>query len=92
VTVASFSDGGKYLAVEDAVDTRRMLAEGADIIDIGGESDAARRDACARRETEAARVLPVVERVPRCPRRRLDRHLQGGGSRARRLPARGHHQ
>ena len=39
VTPDSFSDGGLYLNIEKAVEhARRMAAEGADIIDIGGES------------------------------------------------------
>ena len=38
-TPDSFSDGGAYLATNDAVaHGRTMIAEGADIIDIGGES------------------------------------------------------
>jgi dihydropteroate synthase len=60
VTPDSFSDGGRYVdhaaAVAHGV---RMRAEGADIIDIGGESTrpgAQRVDAA----TEAARVLPVL--------------------------------
>jgi dihydropteroate synthase len=39
VTPDSFSDGGKFLAAEDALtQARRLVAEGADIIDIGAES------------------------------------------------------
>jgi dihydropteroate synthase len=39
VTPDSFSDGGKYLAPERALaQARRLVAEGADIIDIGAES------------------------------------------------------
>jgi len=39
VTPNSFADGGKYLAKEDAIaQGRRLIAEGADIIDVGGES------------------------------------------------------
>ena len=39
VTPDSFSDGGKYLTKEKAVDhALRMVREGADIIDVGGES------------------------------------------------------
>ncbi|KAA1418038.1 dihydropteroate synthase [Mumia zhuanghuii] len=60
VTPDSFSDGGRWLNAEDAV--RRglsLVASGADIIDVGGESTrpgAQRVDA----ETELARVEPVV--------------------------------
>jgi len=63
VTDDSFSDGGRYLdptrAVEHAL---ALVADGADIIDIGGESTrpgAVRIDAAA----EIARILPVVKEV-----------------------------
>ncbi len=63
VTLDSFWDGGKYAALSDAVEhARRMLGEGADIIDIGGEST--RPGALpVPEEIERARVLPVVEAV-----------------------------
>lgn len=39
VTPDSFSDGGKFLAAQDGVEhARRLIAQGADILDIGGES------------------------------------------------------
>ncbi|GAI13903.1 unnamed protein product, partial [marine sediment metagenome] len=39
VTPDSFSDGGRYFSVDDAVDHAiTMVKDGADIIDIGGES------------------------------------------------------
>lgn len=39
VTPDSFSDGGEYLRFEAAIaHGRRLLAEGADVIDVGGES------------------------------------------------------
>jgi dihydropteroate synthase len=60
VTPDSFSDGGRYADLDDAVaHALRMRAEGADLVDIGGESTrpgADRIDAA----TETARVLPVV--------------------------------
>ncbi|MFC4081319.1 dihydropteroate synthase [Amycolatopsis samaneae] len=60
VTPDSFSDGGRYLDVGQALDhAREMWARGADLIDVGGESTrpgASRVDA----ETELARVLPVI--------------------------------
>ncbi|WP_377104125.1 dihydropteroate synthase [Propionicimonas sp. T2.31MG-18] len=63
VTPDSFSDGGEFLAVEAAVAHGLALhAEGADIVDVGGESTrpgAQRADV----ETELARVVPVVERL-----------------------------
>jgi len=63
VTADSFSDGGKYLDADQAVErAMQMLAEGADIIDIGGEST---RPGFVPVETEAEirRVLPVIERL-----------------------------
>lgn len=61
VTPDSFSDGGRFVAVERAVaHGRRLAAEGADIVDVGGESTrpgAAPVDAAEERR----RVLPVIE-------------------------------
>jgi dihydropteroate synthase len=66
VTPDSFSDGGRYAGVEAAVArAAQMVAEGAAIIDVGGEStrpgslgvDAA---------TERERVVPVIERIAAC--------------------------
>ncbi|RZS83661.1 dihydropteroate synthase [Phyllobacterium myrsinacearum] len=61
VTPDSFSDGGVHLAPDKAIEgARAMIAEGAHIIDVGGESTrpgAIRVDA----RTEQARVLPVIE-------------------------------
>ena len=50
VTPDSFSDGGHYLNIDSAVEcARRMAEEGADIIDIGGESSRLRGRACSIR-------------------------------------------
>lgn len=61
VTPDSFYDGGRYFGCERAIARAlEMVAEGADIVDVGGESTrpgAAPVDA----EEELARVLPVVE-------------------------------
>lgn len=60
VTEDSFSDGGKWLAVDDALaHARELVAEGADIIDVGGEST---RPGATRvpADLEAARVVPVL--------------------------------
>jgi dihydropteroate synthase len=60
VTPDSFSDGGRFDAVPAALgQARRMLAEGADIIDIGGEST---RPGAAEVSAadELARVLPAI--------------------------------
>jgi dihydropteroate synthase len=63
VTPDSFSDGGEFVDVEKAVNqAKKMVAEGADIIDVGGESTrpgSMEVDA----EEELARVLPVVKRL-----------------------------
>ncbi|MBX6377184.1 MAG: dihydropteroate synthase [Clostridia bacterium] len=60
VTPDSFSDGGCYLEVDAAVArARAMVAEGADIIDVGGEST--RPGAVpVPAEEEARRILPVI--------------------------------
>jgi len=61
VTPDSFSDGGRFRAVEDAVSrTAEMLSEGASIIDIGGESTRPGAEPVSAAE-ERDRVLPVVE-------------------------------
>ena len=63
VTPDSFSDGGAYASVEDAVEAaRRMLAEGAAIVDVGGESTRPGADPVGVDE-ELGRVLPVLERL-----------------------------
>ena len=60
-TPDSFSDGGQFLAVEDAVSrAAEMLSEGASIIDIGGESTRPGADPVSA-DVETDRVLPVVE-------------------------------
>ena len=63
VTPDSFSDGGKYFDVSAAVDrAREMVAEGAEIVDIGGESS--RPFAMPVDEAEELRrVMPVIERL-----------------------------
>ncbi len=63
VTPDSFSDGGKYLSVEKAVErAREMVKEGADIIDIGGESSRPFSEPVSEEE-EMKRVLPVIEEL-----------------------------
>ncbi len=63
VTPDSFSDGGNYIEVEKAVErAKRMVAEGADIIDIGGESTRpGAKEVTA--EEEIKRVLPIVKKL-----------------------------
>jgi dihydropteroate synthase len=61
VTADSFSDGGKYLDVARAIEHGRKLRdEGADLVDVGGEST---RPGAAEVDeaTELARVIPVVQ-------------------------------
>ncbi len=61
VTPDSFSDGGRYTSVDDAVaHALEMRAEGADLIDVGGEST---RPGARRVEPgeETHRVLPVIK-------------------------------
>jgi dihydropteroate synthase len=61
VTPDSFSDGGKFLARDAAVaQAERLVQEGADVIDIGGESTRPYADPVPV-EVELERVLPVIE-------------------------------
>jgi dihydropteroate synthase len=61
VTPDSFSDGGRFLDPERAIEHgRELIAEGADVLDVGGEST--RPGAAAVPEDEElARVVPVIE-------------------------------
>jgi dihydropteroate synthase len=66
VTPDSFSDGGLFLDARQAVaHARRLIEEGADILDIGGEST---RPGAApvTLEEERRRVLPVLESLADC--------------------------
>jgi len=63
VTPDSFADGGRHFSIDDAIaHANQMVAEGVDIIDIGGEST---RPGAQRvtPEEEAQRVMPVLEEV-----------------------------
>jgi dihydropteroate synthase len=63
VTPDSFSDGGRYLSVGDAVGRGiAMVEEGADFLDIGGESSRPGSDPISVDE-ELRRILPVIERL-----------------------------
>ncbi len=63
VTPDSFSDGGDFFDVEAALArARQMVAEGAGIIDVGGESTRPGAEPVSLQE-ELARTLPVVERL-----------------------------
>ncbi len=60
VTPDSFSDGGEHLELATALDhSRRMIAEGAELIDIGGESTRPGA-ASVPEEMEIARTVPVI--------------------------------
>jgi dihydropteroate synthase len=63
VTPDSFSDGGAFLAADAAIaQARQMVAEGAAIIDVGGESTRPNARPVSAAE-EQARVMPVVEEL-----------------------------
>jgi dihydropteroate synthase len=65
VTPDSFSDGGEFLNTENAVEHGlRMAAEGADIVDVGGESTRPGAQATSGEE-ELRRVIPVIEQLRR---------------------------
>ena len=61
VTPDSFSDGGKYSRIDAALEhAEEMIGEGADIIDVGGESTRPGHVQITDEE-EIARVVPVIE-------------------------------
>ena len=63
VTPDSFSDGGKYYPLSDAMKAaERMIEDGADIIDIGGESNRPGY-APVSEEEEIRRIVPVIEAI-----------------------------
>jgi len=63
VTPDSFSDGGQFTAIDKAVaHCQQMIADGATIIDIGGESTRPNADAVVTHE-EIQRVVPVVRSI-----------------------------
>jgi dihydropteroate synthase len=71
VTPDSFSDGGKFFCADKATEhALHLLDEGADILDLGGESTrpgahAGTAEAAVTADEEMARVIPVLERVKR---------------------------
>lgn len=63
VTPDSFSDGGRHAGMDSALaHARRMISEGARVIDVGGESTRPGAEPVAAGE-ETARVVPVIERL-----------------------------
>ena len=65
VTPDSFSDGGRFLMADSAVQqAMQLVADGADILDIGGESTRPGAEPVTETE-ELRRVVPVIERLAR---------------------------
>ena len=65
ITPDSFSDGGRFATPTDAIrQAERLIAEGADIVDIGGESTRPGAKVVSADE-EQARALPVIEHLAR---------------------------
>lgn len=63
VTPDSFSDGDRYKTIEEIVKkAHQMVGQGADIIDIGGESTRPGSNVISM-EDELSRVIPVIERL-----------------------------
>jgi dihydropteroate synthase len=63
VTPDSFSDGGQFFSLDAAVShARELIAEGAEIIDVGGESTRPGADPVPLDE-ELRRVIPVIEKI-----------------------------
>jgi dihydropteroate synthase len=62
VTPDSFSDGGRFFSLDKALEhAHQMIAEGADIIDVGGESTRPGSEGPVSAEDEIKRVAPVIE-------------------------------
>ena len=63
VTPDSFSDGGQFFAIEEALkQARKLIAEGATILDIGGESTRP-GSSYVEIEEEIQRVVPVIQAI-----------------------------
>ena len=63
VTPDSFSDGGKFFSPQDAIShASKLIDQGADIIDIGGESTRPGAERISESE-ELNRVIPVIEKI-----------------------------
>jgi dihydropteroate synthase len=66
VTPDSFYDGGKYFKLQKAIDRGVQIQnEGADILDVGGESTRPPRLEILPADVEIKRVIPVIERLRR---------------------------
>src|SRR4051812_24747652 len=76
VTPDSFSDGGEFFDSDRAIEHGiKMASEGADIIDIGGESTRPGAEAISVKE-ELNRVIPVIEKL----RAKIDPPSQSSGA------------
>src|SRR5262245_51421139 len=65
VTPDSFSDGGKFFSQDRALrHAEQMIAEGADILDVGGESTRPGSEFVSEAE-ELRRVIPIIETLAR---------------------------
>lgn len=65
VTLDSFTDGGKFISVDKAVaHALQMVEEGADVIDVGGESTRPGAGEISA-EVEMERVLPIIQALSR---------------------------
>lgn len=63
VTPDSFHDGGKYNTIKQAlIHTEQMISEGADIIDVGGESTRPGSNSVSEKE-ELRRVIPIIKAI-----------------------------
>ncbi len=63
ITPDSFSDGGKFSSLDNAIkQAEKLIEEGADILDIGGESTRPNSERVSTKE-EIRRVVPVIEEI-----------------------------
>jgi dihydropteroate synthase len=63
VTPDSFSDGGEFFSADDALrQAEKLIADGADILDIGGESTRPKSERVSAEE-EIRRVVPIIEAI-----------------------------
>ena len=63
VTPDSFSDGGDFDTIEDALaQVERMISQGASIIDVGGESTRPGAEFVTEEE-EIARIVPIIQAI-----------------------------
>jgi len=63
LTPDSFYDGGKYFGIDDALNrARKMIDDGADIIDVGGESTRP-NSSCISADEEISRIVPLIKEL-----------------------------